>query len=56
MAGQPEGIGLRLITGEAREAILPTLYGWSDRKHVMVLQARKAFRTGRAFAWSGAKW
>ena len=46
MAGLPEGIGLRLITGEAREAILPTLYGWSDRKHVMVLQARENVPNG----------
>ena len=46
VAGLPERIGLRLITGEAREAILRTLYGWSGRDHVVVLQARQNFPSG----------
>ncbi|MGH8065828.1 MAG: alpha-2-macroglobulin family protein [Candidatus Entotheonellia bacterium] len=46
VAGLPEGIGLRLITGEAREAILKTIYGGSDRDHVLVLQARQNFPSG----------
>jgi uncharacterized protein YfaS (alpha-2-macroglobulin family) len=46
VAGLPERIGVRLITGEAREAILRTLYGWSGRSHVLVLQARQNFPSG----------
>jgi len=46
VAGLPERVGLRLITGEAREAILRTLYGWSGRDHVLVLQARQNFPSG----------
>jgi alpha-2-macroglobulin len=46
VAGLPERIGLRLITGEAREAIFRTLYGGSGRDHVVVLQARQNFPSG----------
>ena len=46
VAGLPERIGVRLITGEAREAILKTLYGWLGRDHVLVLQARQNFPSG----------
>jgi hypothetical protein len=37
VAGLPERIGVRLITGQGREAILKTLYGWAERKHVLIL-------------------
>ena len=43
VAGLPERIGVRLITGKGREAILKTLYGWAERKHVLILQARQTF-------------
>jgi alpha-2-macroglobulin len=46
VAGPPERIGLRLIIGEDREAILRTLYGWSGRDHVVVLQARQNIPSG----------
>jgi alpha-2-macroglobulin len=46
VAGIPERIGIRLITGEARQAILNTLYGWSQRDHVLVLQSRQSFPSG----------
>jgi alpha-2-macroglobulin len=46
VAGLPERIGVRLITGEGREAILKTLYGWAERKHVLILQARQTFPSG----------
>ena len=32
VAGLPERIGVRLITGEGRETILKTLYGWAERQ------------------------
>jgi hypothetical protein len=43
VAGFPERMGVRLITGEGRETILKTLYGWAERKHVLILQARQTF-------------
>lgn len=43
VAGIPERIGIRLVTGEARVAILNTLHGWSHRDHVLVVQARQYF-------------
>jgi len=43
VAGLPERIGVRLITGEGRETILKALYGWAERKHVLILQARQTF-------------
>jgi alpha-2-macroglobulin len=46
VAGLPERIGVRLITGEAREAILKTLPGWTERQHVLVFQARQTFPSG----------
>jgi alpha-2-macroglobulin len=46
VAGIPERIGIRVITGEARQAILNTLYGWSSRDHVLVLQSRQNFPSG----------
>ncbi len=46
VAGLPERIGVRLIAGEDRQAILRTLSGWSDRHHVLVLQARQNFPSG----------
>jgi alpha-2-macroglobulin len=46
VAGLPERIGPRLITGEAREAILKTIYGGSDRDHMLILQARQTFPSG----------
>jgi alpha-2-macroglobulin len=46
VAGLPERIGLRLITGEARETLLRTITGWSSRAHVVVLQARQNFPSG----------
>jgi len=46
VAGLPERIGVRLITGEGREAILKTLYGWVERKHVLILQAKQTFPSG----------
>jgi uncharacterized protein YfaS (alpha-2-macroglobulin family) len=42
----PERIGVHILTGETREAILKTLYGWSRREHVIVLQARQRFPSG----------
>jgi hypothetical protein len=46
VAGVAERIGVRLITGEARDAVVKTLYGWSERQHVLVLQARRGFPSG----------
>lgn len=46
VAALPERLGIRLITGEVREAILSTIYGWSRRPHVIVLQARQRFPSG----------
>jgi hypothetical protein len=46
VAGLPERIGVRLITGEASEAILKIRHGWAERKHVLVLQARQTFPSG----------
>jgi alpha-2-macroglobulin len=46
VAGLPQRIGLRLITGEAREMLLRTIPGWSSRAHVVVLQARQNFPSG----------
>jgi uncharacterized protein YfaS (alpha-2-macroglobulin family) len=46
VAGIPERIGIRVVTGEARQAILNTLYGWSSRDHVLVLQSRQNFPSG----------
>ena len=43
VTGLPERIGVRLVSGEGREAILKTLGGWVERKHVLVLQARQTF-------------
>jgi alpha-2-macroglobulin len=45
-AAIPERIGVHILTGETREAILKTLYGWSSREHVIVLQARQRFPSG----------
>jgi len=50
VAGLPERLGIRLITGEVREAILGTIYGWSRRLHVIVLQAPNVFRAERRCA------
>ncbi len=43
VTGVPERIGVRLITGAGREAILQTLHGWAEHQHVLVLQARLTF-------------
>jgi uncharacterized protein YfaS (alpha-2-macroglobulin family) len=46
VSGIPERIGVHILAGETRQAILDTLYGWSRREHVLVLQARQRFPSG----------
>ena len=46
VAGLHERVGVRVISGEARQAILNTLYGWPHRDHVLVLQSRQSFPSG----------
>jgi hypothetical protein len=55
VAGLPERIGVRPITGEAREAILRSLAELSGGQHTAVLQARQKFPSARTSAWSGKR-
>lgn len=41
--GLPERIGIRLVSGDAREAILKTLYSEQRKSPLVVLQARQRF-------------